>query len=203
MTQTKLYLRLIHPGSVHSLLPIGFLKDVGWVEGEVATAVIQRDVAQFVCVLLADPLQAGSSDPCRWCLHVEKMTAVPEAVRHSGTRPVEHHQERDGKGAGAKEMHPDTAGDGKVIRRNAAVDTCLTCAPTNCEKLSCDDGECCCDALYWFCPCNLVKWKDCWTETQHAKQQQVRLAPLAVPLSGPIMSVQSCVHSTSESARIM
>lgn len=131
MTQTKLYLRLIHPGSVHPLLPIRFLKDVGWVEGEAATAVIQRDVAQFVCVLLADPLQAGSSDPCRRCLHVEKMTAVSEAVWHSGTHPVERHQQGEGKGAGAKEMHPDTAGDGKVIGNHAIADTCLTCAATN------------------------------------------------------------------------
>lgn len=114
MTQTKLYLRLIHPGSVHPPLPIRFLKDVGWVEGDSATTVIQRDIAQFVCVPLADPLQADPSDPCRWCLHVEKMTAVSKAVWHSGTHQVGRHQQEEGERAGAKEMHPDTAGDGKA-----------------------------------------------------------------------------------------
>lgn len=45
-----------------------------------AAAVIQRGVAQFVCVFLADALQARPSDPCRRCLHVEELAAVSEAL---------------------------------------------------------------------------------------------------------------------------
>lgn len=90
---SSLYLWLIHPRCVNPPLPISLLKDVGRVEGEAATAVIQRGVAKIVCKLLADLPRAGSLYPCRWCLHVEKMAAVFEAVRHTGTHQGGRHQQ--------------------------------------------------------------------------------------------------------------
>lgn len=45
--------------------------------------------------------------------------------------------------------------------------------------------------LYWCCPHNLVKWKDCLPDTQYAKQQRSQGESIGwiVELSGPTMSV--------------
>lgn len=62
-----------------------------------ATAVIQCGVAKFVCIFLADPLEACSSDPCRRGLHVEELAALFEALGHGGTHQVGRHQQGEGE----------------------------------------------------------------------------------------------------------
>ena len=74
------------------------------------TAVIQGGVEQFVRKLLTNPLRAASLYPRRWCLHVEKMAAVSEAVGHAGTHQGGRCQQGEGEDAGAQQMHHHTTG---------------------------------------------------------------------------------------------
>lgn len=91
----SLYLRFKHPRRVHSPLPVRLLENIGGVERETATAVVERGIALLIAIRLADPLQVWPPDPCRRCLHVEELAAVLEAVGHSGTPQVEDPQQAE------------------------------------------------------------------------------------------------------------
>lgn len=112
-----------------------------------ATAVVQRGVAQFVCILLADPPQAGSLHPCRWCLHVEKVAAVSEAGGHTGTDQGGRHQQGEGQDAGAEQMHRHTTGlDENTKPGPLLIVWGLTCPVTN-HDIPCSDEILCSTCL--------------------------------------------------------
>ncbi len=68
-------LRLIHPGVVHTSVPLCFLEGVSRVNRNPLLGVVQGHVAGFVRITLADLLQLGVDDPPRRRPHVQGVLA--------------------------------------------------------------------------------------------------------------------------------
>lgn len=85
------YLRLIHPGVVHTPITLCFLEGVRRVNWDAVLGVVQGHESGFVSIALADLLEPVISEAAWWGAHIQRVLAslnMVEVFNHRCSSPV-------------------------------------------------------------------------------------------------------------------